>query len=69
MVDARAKEVAKAELDAHLGAGYGIFAGKTVAWAELAFTREAARWVSAQQWHPELHARVEKYGTYLLEVP
>src|SRR5262245_40906176 len=32
LLDARAKEVADAELDAHLGAGYGIFAGRKVEW-------------------------------------
>ncbi|HEX7053195.1 MAG TPA: YafY family protein [Burkholderiales bacterium] len=67
--DARAKEIPAAELDAHLGAGYGIFAGKDVQWATLKFTPEAARWVSAQQWHPNQRARVEKDGSYVLEVP
>jgi predicted DNA-binding transcriptional regulator YafY len=67
--DGKAKEIAPAELDQHLGAGYGIFAGKDVQWASLKFTREAARWVSAQQWHPDQRVRVEKDGSYVLEVP
>ncbi len=67
--DARAKEIPAAELDEHLGAGYGIFAGKDVQWATLKFTPEAARWVSAQQWHPKQRVRVEKDGSYFLEVP
>lgn len=46
--EGRAKEVPAAELDEHLGSGYGIFAGKEVQWARLRFTAEAARWVSAQ---------------------
>ncbi|HET7670433.1 MAG TPA: WYL domain-containing protein, partial [Burkholderiales bacterium] len=58
-----------AELDKHLGSGYGIFAGSKVEWAELKFTPEAARWVSAQTWHPDQRTKVEKDGTYLLEVP
>jgi predicted DNA-binding transcriptional regulator YafY len=66
--DGKAKEIASAELDAHLGAGYGIFAGRDVQWATLKFTPEAARWVSAQQWHPQQRVRVEKDG-YFLEVP
>ena len=66
--DGKAKEIAPADLDAHLGAGYGIFAGKDVQWATLKFTPEAARWVSAQQWHPNQRVRVEKDG-YFLEVP
>jgi predicted DNA-binding transcriptional regulator YafY len=66
--DGRAKEVPAAELDEHLGAGYGIFAGRNVQWATLKFTPEAARWVSAQQWHPKQRVRVEKDG-YFLELP
>jgi len=67
--DARAREIAKAELDAHLASGYGIFAGREVEWATLRFSPEAARWVSAQQWHPEQRAQVDKDGSYVLEVP
>ena len=69
LVDARAREIADAELDEHLGAGYGIFAGKEVEWATLRFTPEAARWVAAQSWHPKQRARIEKDGAYLLELP
>ncbi len=67
--EARAKEIPAGELDAHLGAGYGIFAGKEVAWARLRFTPEAARWVSAQSWHPRQRASFEADGSYLLELP
>jgi predicted DNA-binding transcriptional regulator YafY len=66
---ARAKEIPAAELDAHLGAGYGIFAGKEVQWAVLRFTPQAARWVSAQTWHPKQRSRYEADGAYVLEVP
>ncbi|HYL88790.1 MAG TPA: WYL domain-containing protein, partial [Burkholderiales bacterium] len=61
--------IPKAELDEHLASGYGIFAGRKVEWATLKFTPEAARWVSAQSWHPKQRARVEKDGSYLLEIP
>ncbi len=67
--DARAKEIPAAELDEHLGSGYGIFAGKDVQWAVLRFTHEAARWVSAQSWHPKQRSRFEPDGAYVLEVP
>src|SRR3954465_11028794 len=67
--DARAKEIPPAELDEHLGAGYGIFAGRKVEWATLRFTPEAARWVSAQSWHPQQRTRIEKDGSYYLELP
>jgi predicted DNA-binding transcriptional regulator YafY len=64
-----AKEVRDAELDEYLGSGYGIFAGRKVELATLKFTPEAARWVSAQNWHPKQRSRVEKDGSYVLELP
>ena len=67
--DLRAKEIPAAELDAHLGSGYGIFAGREVEWAKLRFTPQAARWVSAQRWHPDQRAQVQEDGSYVLEVP
>ena len=69
LVDGRAKDVPAAELDEHLGAGYGIFAGKKVEWATLKFAPAAARWVAAQSWHPKQRARIEKNGEYFLELP
>jgi predicted DNA-binding transcriptional regulator YafY len=64
-----AREVRDAELDEYLSSGYGIFAGRKVEWATLEFTPQAARWVSAQSWHPKQRARVEKDGSFILEVP
>jgi predicted DNA-binding transcriptional regulator YafY len=64
-----AREVPKAELDEYLGSGYGIFAGRKVEWATLKFTPRASRWVSAQRWHPDERHRVEKDGSYVLEIP
>jgi len=69
LLDTRAKEIPDAELDEHLGAGYGIFAGRKVEWATLKFTPAAARWVSAQSWHPKQRARIDKDGSYFLELP
>jgi predicted DNA-binding transcriptional regulator YafY len=65
----RAKDILKAELDEYLKSGYGIFAGKKVAWATLKFTPLAARWVAAQTWHSGQKARFDGDGSYLLEVP
>jgi predicted DNA-binding transcriptional regulator YafY len=67
--EARAQEVPAPELDAHLGAGYGIFAGREVEWAKLRFTAQAARWVAAQEWHPKQRSHAEADGSYLLEIP
>jgi predicted DNA-binding transcriptional regulator YafY len=64
-----AMDVPEAELDAVLGSGYGIFAGKQVQWAELRFTAERARWVAAESWHPEQVGQFEADGSYLLRLP
>ena len=69
LLDDKAKDVPKAELDLHFQSGYGIFAGKDVQWAKLRFTAERARWVSGEDWHPKQKASFEADGSYLLEVP
>lgn len=68
-IDKKAREVARRDLDAVLGAGYGIFSGSSVTWARLRFTPQSARWVAAEQWHPHQRARHEPDGHYLLELP
>jgi predicted DNA-binding transcriptional regulator YafY len=68
-VATRAKEVADAELDAVLAAGYGIFSGRKVQWATLRFSPERARYIAVEEWHPKQRARWEKDGRYVLEVP
>ena len=67
--DVRAREIPQAELDVYLASGYGIFGGRKIEWATLSFSPRAARWVSAQRWHPDERHRVEKDGSYVLEVP
>ena len=69
VLDRPAIEVAEAELDAMLGAGYGIFAGRDVQWAQLRFSAERARWVAAETWHPAQRGRFEDSGCYLLDLP
>ncbi|MFA6440863.1 MAG: YafY family protein [Sterolibacterium sp.] len=68
-VGKKAKEIAKRDLDAVLGAGYGIFSGAVVAWAKLRFTPSHARWVAAEQWHPMQRSHTEADGHFLLELP
>jgi predicted DNA-binding transcriptional regulator YafY len=68
-IDAVAQEIPEAELDAALGAGYGIFAGAQVQWATLLFTPERARWVAAEHWHPEQQGRFLDDGSYQLRLP
>ena len=69
LLETKAREVAKAELDEYLKSGYGIFAGRAIEWATLKFTPQAARWVSTQSWHSSQRTRFEKDGSYVLEVP
>ncbi len=69
VLDRVAIDVADTELDAVLGAGYGIFAGRKVQWATLRFTAERARWVAAETWHPKQRERFEADGSFVLELP
>lgn len=64
-----AREVTPKTVDAALGPGYGIFAGRRLKWATLRFTPERARWVAAEHWHPKQRGRFEADGHYLLEIP
>lgn len=64
-----AQEISAKMLDEHLGAGYGIFAGKDIGWAVLKFTPQRARWVAAEHWHPKQRSRFEEDGSFVLEVP
>ena len=62
-------DVPEAELDAILGAGYGIFSGREVTWAKLRFSPQAARWAASSSWHPGQRASFDNQGRYQLEVP
>jgi predicted DNA-binding transcriptional regulator YafY len=64
-----AREVATASVDAHLGAGYGIYSGPARNKAILRFDSEAARWVAREQWHPQQLQKVEPNGSLILEIP
>ena len=64
-----ARDTPENELDAALGAGYGIFSGSNVSWATLRFTAERARWVAAEHWHPAQEGLFLEDGRYQLRVP
>jgi predicted DNA-binding transcriptional regulator YafY len=68
-IDGTARDIPEDELDAALGAGYGIFAGAEVQWATLIFTPERARWVAAEHWHPEQEGVFLDDGSYQLRLP
>ena len=69
ILEQAATEIQDAELNAVLGAGYGIYAGKDVTWATLRFTPWQARWTSTEIWHPEQRTRYDEEGRYILELP
>jgi len=69
MLDLPADDIDEATLDAALGSGYGIFSGTAVVWARLRFTPQRARWVAAEQWHPQQQGSFEADGSYVLEIP
>lgn len=69
MVERRARDVRARLLDAELGSGYGIFAGRRTVTAVLRFSATRARWVAQEQWHPRQRGRFEADGRYRLEVP
>jgi predicted DNA-binding transcriptional regulator YafY len=69
VLDRACIDIADAELDEVLGAGYGIFAGREVQWAGLRFTPERSRWVAAETWHPKQRGRFDAEGRWLLELP
>jgi predicted DNA-binding transcriptional regulator YafY len=64
-----AREIPDGDLDAHLAAAYGIFAGRPTHTAVLRFAPDAARWVADEIWHPEQVSRLEADGSYVLEIP
>lgn len=69
LLNKKARNVADWHLDEVLGAGYGIFSGKKTRKAVLRFTPARARWVSAEEWHPEQESRFDEQGHYVLTVP
>lgn len=69
LLDAEAKPVPLAELEAELDQGYGIFAGGTPREAQLLFSAEAAAWVSREEWHPAQRSEFLPDGRWQLWLP
>jgi predicted DNA-binding transcriptional regulator YafY len=69
VLEEAAKDVAPRTIDATLGVGYGIFGGRPQAWAKLRFTKERARWVEREIWHPQQESHTEADGSYVLMEP
>ena len=69
LTDAKAKDVALAQVDQQTAAGYGIYRGDDLQWATLAFSPEAARWVRFEVWHAAQRSRDLADGRFELTVP
>ena len=69
VLDRASVDIADAELDDLLGAGYGIFSGRDVQWARLRFTPERSRWVAAETWHPKQRGSFDAEGRWNLDLP
>ena len=65
----KAKDVANKALEEYLASGYGIFGGSKLQWAKLRFSAASARWVAAENWHPQQRGNFDEQGCYVLEVP
>ena len=69
VLDRAAIDLPDTELDAVLGAGCGIFAGRQVTWARLRFSAQRARWVSAERWHSQQRGSFDVQGRWQLDLP
>lgn len=69
VLDRSAVDRPDTELDAVLGSGYGIFAGRRVQWAQLRFSAERARWVAAECWHTRQRGHMDRQGRWVLDLP
>jgi predicted DNA-binding transcriptional regulator YafY len=62
-------DVPESELEEHYASAYGIFGGKADKLAILRFTRDGARWVADEKWHPQQQAEWLPDGHYELRIP
>lgn len=69
ILEKRSTDIEEEVLDAELGSGYGIFAGRNVQWATLRFNSTRARWVASEKWHPEQVGVYLDNGDYELKIP
>ena len=69
ITDTPADEFPDEALDAHLGGGYGIFAGPPQNTAVLRFEPQVARWICHEVWHSKQTQDIEATGHLVLSVP
>jgi predicted DNA-binding transcriptional regulator YafY len=64
-----ADAIPERELDEYFASSYGIFSGKANKTAVLRFSRERARWVADERWHPQQAGQFLTDGRYELRIP
>ena len=69
MLESAAQEIDEQSLRDYSAGAYGIFSGGADQTAVLLFRPERARWVTAEQWHPNQQSRWLDDGRYELKVP
>ncbi len=65
----KAEDIAEVKLNEHYASSYGIFAGKANKMAVLRFSKERARWVADERWHPQQAGQYLTDGSYELRIP
>jgi len=67
--DQAATDIPQRQLDDYLSSAYGIFSGTARQTAILHFQPHRARWVAAEQWHPQQRSDWLDDGRYELRIP
>jgi len=62
-------EINEEQLRDHFTSSFGIFAGHPEQEAVLVFSRESARWVAEERWHPNQQSRWLTDGSFELRLP
>ena len=65
----KADDIADDQLNRHFATSYGIFGGEPDKTAVLRFSKERARWVADERWHPEQQSEHLPDGRYELRIP
>jgi proteasome accessory factor C len=68
-LEEQADSLPEHELDEYFATSYGIFGGKANRTAVLRFSRERARWVADERWHPQQIGQFLTDGRYEIKIP
>ncbi|MBV5329031.1 MAG: WYL domain-containing protein [Chlorobium sp.] len=68
-VDACCEEIPEEAMEIHFTESFGIFAGRPQKEAVLCFSKESARWVAEEKWHPNQRGQWLADGSFELCLP